>query len=238
MSVTKKPYRMRLILGVICLIAGIVFMIHSFIELRLNPVIKPTNYESFADFGSASYKQLHAKLSEKAALVFAVSDFSTEKDFLLGFLKAGQEMDQREYILISNNAEWKDGLSQNFSFKGVAPTEDSLDSDSFVAPTYIVLVRQQDAIQQDTNLQLGPESAPEYQTYHFMNIAISKEQPHAYKCPNRKRAFELKSMEDLECFQVMMEKRVNRQRNLLDLTKQIGAIDQMDLKHYLLYFSK
>lgn len=238
MSVTKKPYRMRLILGVICLIAGIAFMIHSFLELRLNPVVRPTSYSNFEAFGGSAYQQLHAKLSEKAALIFAVADFEAEKDFLLGFIKMGQEMDQREYILVSNEVAWTDALSQAYSFKGIVPTEDSLESDSFVSPTYIVLLKQQDGFNHNIDLNLGAESKPEYQTYHFMSIPISKVQPSAYKCPNRKRAFQLQSMEDVECFQVMMEKRVNRKRNQLDLKQSIGAIDQMDLQHYLLYFSK
>ena len=213
MSKYQKPYRTRLILGVICLIAGIAFMFHSFLELRLNPVIRPASYKSYADFGQASYEQLHTKLSEKAALVFAIVDFEIEKEFLLAFLKKGQEMDEREYILVSNEAQWTDYLSQNYSFKGVVPTEDSLESDSFVSPTYIVLIKQQDVFDANINLNLGAESKPEYQIYNFVNVAISKERPSPYKCPNRKRAFQMKSVEDLECFQVAMEKRVNRKRN-------------------------
>jgi hypothetical protein len=239
MSFATKAYKVRLVLGFICLIAGIAFMAHSFLEPKVSPIIKPSVFKDYKHLGAISYRQLHPKLSEKAILVFVVNDFSTEKDIILGALESGQKLDEREYILITNENSWSTILSQEFSFKGISPTEEALESDSFVAPTYVVLIHQQDYFTKPpVELNLGAEFKAEYQTYTLVNLEIAKTGAGSFKCPNRKRAFLLKSETDLDCFQLWMEKLVYRKRKNLDLTKTIGALDQVHLKHYLVYYSK
>ncbi|MCB0348676.1 MAG: hypothetical protein KDD37_07560 [Bdellovibrionales bacterium] len=232
---TKKIYRIRFVLGLVCLLAGIAFMVHSFLEPKPSPILKPTIFDTETTFGADSYSLLLAKLSEKAILVFYVEDFSKEKDFIVGFLKKGFEEDQREYILKSMVPTWNQELNQSINFSGKPLTEESSDLDTSVAPTYVVLVNKSDMLK---DLQLDPDSTGEYQEYHFIGMSVSAAGPSAIKCTSRKEAFLLKSLSDLDCFQLWMEKNIYRQRHRMDLTKKVGAVDQVDLWHYLIYRTK
>ncbi len=236
MPSTKKVRRIRLALGVICLLAGIAFMAHSFLEPKPSPILKPSIISSQNEFGKNAYKLLLAKLPEKAILVFSISDFSAEKDFVLGFLLAGQENDQREYILTSFVPTWGDELKAGMTFIGKPLTEETSELESSVAPTYVVLREKQDST---SNIDLNIEDENgEYQQYSFIITPVSSDGPSNIKCPSRKDAFLLQSIADLDCFRLWIEKNIYRQRHKMDLTKPIGAIDQIDLRHYIIYHTK
>lgn len=236
MPLTKKVYRIRLFLGVVCLLTGIAFMVHSFLEPKPSPILKPTLIETADGFGVNAYKLLLAKLPEKAILVFNISDFATEKYFILGFLRAGQESDQREYILTSTLPSWDEELRSSMAFTGRPLTEEASELESSVAPTYILL-REKQNFMNDVIIEIEDEHG-EYQKYNFILTPVSAIGPSNIKCLSRKHAFLLQSMADLDCFQLWAEKNIYRQRNKIDLTKPIGAIDQVDLRHYIIYHTK
>jgi hypothetical protein len=241
-----RKYKKRVILGVVCFVAALVFLINSFLVPKGIQILKPSSLESPEHLGIYVYRGIRPKLAAKATFVFAVpSGGHSYRDIIVGLLKEGQVLDQRRYnVVIDPALGGETAWNIPKELLSVTPANPAALIDTGI--TYVALVPEEKISHHELKpeekswappIKESEEAPLEY--YFYFSVMAAKEADlwQLGHCKNTKQPFE-KDGDVYPCFAIPVSNWAVQNERKLDLSKRIGALDQIGQRRYLIYITK
>lgn len=213
----------RTLLGLLCILSALIFMVHSFLEPKSHLLIKPSGMEKMGDLGYYMYRQLIPKLADESDFVFYIEDLSRDIPVVLAFMEYGKESDSRKYEIFSN-IEGLQALSQEYPVKEI-PSSFEVNEEEEITRIFLF-----------SKKIPTPKLKNQWNTYYFYSYPISSKITD-FQCSSWKDAFLLKSEESYTCFAKKHLRKFEKEVRKSKGHKFFTAFEMINSNHYIFYHS-